>query len=288
MLRPSTRADFAARLDHVVRHIADHLDDPIDLDSLAAVAHASRFHFQRMYRLFLGETPDQTVRRLRLHRAAAELGQGDSPLAGIAARAGYSSAEAFSRAFSQAYGSPPAAFRAQRRSCDMPSTPALPADPGAQPMDDVVIAPFPAVRLAGLPHRGSYQAIGATFERVYAAAAGANLLARGARTIGVYWDDPDSQPEETLRSFAGVSIAAEGAVPAGLEVMTIDAGVGASLVFQGPYADLHRAYRHLFMEWLPGSGREPADAPAFEEYLNDPRRLPPARWRTRITLPLRA
>ena len=42
----------------------------------------------------------------------------------------------------------------------------------------------------------------------------------------------------------------------------------------------------LYGTWLPGSGEEPADAPAMEDYLNDCRTLPPAAWLTEILLPL--
>jgi AraC family transcriptional regulator len=31
---------------------------------------------------------------------------------------------------------------------------------------------------------------------------------------------------------------------------------------------------------------EPADRPCFEEYLNNPKELPPAEWRTDICVPL--
>ena len=48
------------------------------------------------------------------------------------------------------------------------------------------------------------------------------------------------------------------------------------------------AYRWLLGTWLPGSGREPADAPIFEAYLDDPRDTAPAALRTDIHLPLRA
>ena len=55
----------------------------------------------------------------------------------------------------------------------------------------------------------------------------------------------------------------------------------------GPYAELDRAYTWLFGDWLPESGEEAADAPAVEEYLNDPRTVSPAELRTDIWLPLR-
>jgi AraC family transcriptional regulator len=62
----------------------------------------------------------------------------------------------------------------------------------------------------------------------------------------------------------------------------------ASVLHKGPYAELETPYRYLFREWLPQSGEEAGDHACFEEYLNNPRELPPSEWLTRISLPLRA
>ena len=67
---------YASRIQRVVDHLAEHLDDPLDLESLARVAHFSPYHFHRIYRGILGETVHDTVRRLRLQRAAIDLPRG--------------------------------------------------------------------------------------------------------------------------------------------------------------------------------------------------------------------
>ena len=59
---------------------------------------------------------------------------------------------------------------------------------------DVTIETVPKLRLATLPHRGDYQKIGASFERLFAWAGGLGLLRPGVRMIGIYYDDPDSKP----------------------------------------------------------------------------------------------
>jgi AraC family transcriptional regulator len=104
--------------------------------------------------------------------------------------------------------------------------------------------------------------------------------------FGVYYDSPGAVATANLRSFAGLT-APEGYRPEGdLRVEEIRPGVAASLVHKGPYAELSRAYDYLYCEWLPASGREPADAPPFEEYLNNPREVPPLEWLTRVSIPL--
>src|SRR5688572_3445171 len=110
--RTTTRSDYAIRLERVFRWLADHLDDTLDLTVLAEVACLSPYHFHRVYRSMQGETVADTVRRLRLHRAAVELITGELPVTRVARRAGYGSQAAFTRAFRAAYGVPPARYRA--------------------------------------------------------------------------------------------------------------------------------------------------------------------------------
>ncbi len=104
MNKPLTARDYHRRIDLVIAHIGAHLDDPLDLDALAAVACFSPYHFHRIYRSVMGETAAETMRRLRLHRASGEIIQSTTPVARIARRAGYGSVAAFTRAFTSAYG----------------------------------------------------------------------------------------------------------------------------------------------------------------------------------------
>lgn len=103
--------DYERRLQRVVDHIHDHPSGDLSLDALAEVAALSRFHFHRVYTAIVGETAANTVRRMRLHRAAVALVQGTEAVAIIARRVGYPNQISFSRAFAGHYGLSPAAFR---------------------------------------------------------------------------------------------------------------------------------------------------------------------------------
>ena len=67
------QANYVKRLTRVTSFIYDHLDDDLDLQSLADVAALSPHHWHRIYHAIYGETVVATARRLRLQRAAAEL-----------------------------------------------------------------------------------------------------------------------------------------------------------------------------------------------------------------------
>jgi AraC-like DNA-binding protein len=71
----------------------------------------SRFHFQRMFMRYLGESPGELRRRLLLERAAHALHTSDRSITHIAFDAGYDSLEGFSRAFRRAYGISPSHYR---------------------------------------------------------------------------------------------------------------------------------------------------------------------------------
>jgi AraC family transcriptional regulator len=282
MTKPLTVLDYSRRIERVVEHIADHLDEPLDLQRLAAVACFSPYHFHRIYRAMTGETAADTLRRLRLHNAAGELVQGLAPLTAIAEQAGYRSTAAFTRAFRGSYGVPPAAYRRQGRLVP-PSR--FPTDTETA-MYEVSIHALPPVRLVALRHGGSYLEIGTTFERLFAWAAGRGLMGPQTRAIGIYYDDPDGTPAAALRSDAGIGVDADVALEDGLRLIEVPGSRHAVLHHKGPYAELNKAYRWLYRDWLTSSGEHCADRPIFEEYLNNPRTLPPEQWLTDICLPL--
>ncbi|MCC6946228.1 MAG: AraC family transcriptional regulator [Bradyrhizobiaceae bacterium] len=283
MTKPETRIDYGRRVARVSEHIAGNLDAILDVEQLAAVAYFSPWHFHRIYRETTGETVADTVRRLRLHRAAVELTRDTAPLERIAKRAGYGTLAAFSRAFAADYGVPPGAYRQRGRL--LPPSPQQRKEPVV--MYEVEIAPFAGVRLAAVEHRGDYQEIGRAFDRIFAWAAPRGLLGPATRSIGIYYDDPESVPLKELRADAGLVVAADVQPEGDLRMIEIPSLLCASVVHKGPYAELERPYRFLFREWLPKSGRDPADHPCFEEYLNNPRELPPSEWLTRVYLPVR-
>jgi AraC family transcriptional regulator len=89
-----------ARLRLVATHIDAHLTAPVCLDELADIAHLSRFHFERVFKDYAGESPLARVRRLRLLAARRRIEEGyDGSMLQLALESGYASAEAFSRAF---------------------------------------------------------------------------------------------------------------------------------------------------------------------------------------------
>lgn len=95
----------------VLVHIEDHLDEPLPLADLAAIAGFSPHHFHRIFRLVTGEAPKEYLRRLRLERAVSRMKVSPDNVLQIALEAGFKTHETFTRAFARRFGINPSQFR---------------------------------------------------------------------------------------------------------------------------------------------------------------------------------
>jgi len=111
---------FARFVDALASTLDDH---DASGEALASRVHLSRFHFDRLVSAAAGEPPATFRRRVLLERAAHRLITTDDDLLRVALDAGYSSHEAFTRAFARAYGQAPSRWRQQptRFQIDAPS-----------------------------------------------------------------------------------------------------------------------------------------------------------------------
>ena len=275
--------NYEERLARVTAYIHDHMDDQLDLNRLAEVACLSPHHWHRVYHAIHGETIAATVRRLRLHRAAGYLANSAMTIEEIAERSGYKNLQSFTRIFGSVYGLPPAQYR---RNGSHTRFHQQERERGSA-MYDVVIKKLPAMQAVGVDHVGSYMEIGKAFEALYRWLGARNLIGPEMRMVGLYHDDPSPVPEEELRSRACVLVDKVLPVETPVEPTEIAGGSYAVLRHKGPYADMRAPYQWLYGTWLLQSGKEIADGPILEEYLNNPRDTPPTELLTEICLPLR-
>lgn len=279
---PQMNVPYQDRIFRVIDHIYANPGADLRLDELADMAAMSRFHWHRVFRAVTGETLADAVRRIRIGRAAYWLISNDWPIGHVARACGYPNLQSFTRLFAEIHGLTPAAYR--KRGALV--SPMRPEPQGDHPMFPVTIKSLPARRLAALPHKGAYHAIGASFEKAGAVFATRNLAAHIQGMIGVFLDDPSAIPEPLLRSHAGVIVAPDFPMPAPLVEVLVPAGRHAVMTYTGPYAGLSAAYDYLYCTWLPGSGQEVGSAPVFEHYLNSPATTAPEKLQTEVCLPL--
>jgi AraC family transcriptional regulator len=273
-VRASTTEAYYERILRTLVFIQQHLDEELDLETLAGVACFSSFHFHRIFRGMVGESVAEHIRRLRLERAAQRLKSTERPVTDIAFEAGYEAHEAFTRAFRARFGNSPSEFR---------DTHPLPE--GREPIS-VTVQRFEAMKVAFVRHVGPFHEVGSAWGTVMAFAGMRGLFGAHTRAIGIIHDDPDITAPEKLRYDAAVTIVTEIQPEGAIGVQEIPAREYVVARHRGPYERISETYARICGEWLPASGRELAAAPALEFYLNAPQFTKPEDLLTDACLPL--
>jgi AraC family transcriptional regulator len=278
-MRRTTVDDYERRMLRVQHALSERLDEEIAPAEFARIASFSLHHFHRIFRARVGESVMQHVRRLRLERAARRLRGTDDRILDLALEAGFSSHEAFTRAFADQFGVPPSDFRAQpnaRVAAHLAST-------WGAPIAAVTVREEPSLRVAFMRHRGGYAGIEAFWAAMYGW-----VHARGLRggLFGVCPDDPEVTIEEHLRFDACVVVDdgfTLGPDDGANGLAEIPAGTYAVGLHVGPFERLSETYLDVIGRWFPASGYELApDAPVIEHYLDDPSVTPAAQLRTEV------
>ncbi len=259
-------------LNHALGYIEDHLDESIDVSEVARAACCSAYHFQRLFTAVTDVTPSEYIRRRRLTLAAIELQRSDARVIDIAVQYGYTSADAFTRAFTALHGVTPSKARAPGTSLK-----AYPRMTIALTIKGVVAMNYriedrPAFRVVGVKERFPAD-IEVSFRELPKMWARCN----SDGTSQAIWQLQDGQPCGCLGICADMSdnrfdywiaVATSKECPPGLSEMVIPASTWAIFEVTGamPKA-LQDVNRRIYAEWFPASGYTHAPTPDFELYF---------------------
>ncbi|MFJ2234070.1 effector binding domain-containing protein [Streptomyces sp. NPDC087859] len=250
------------RLNQAMEYIEDRLDQRIEAADVARTALTSEYHLRRMFSALAGMPLSEYIRRRRLTIAGAEVLAGDRTLLEIAVRYGYTSGEAFARAFRAMHGVGPG--EARRTGAALESQPRLSfrltvEGSGSMRYRIVEKDEFRVVgRKVRVPlvHEGMNPAI-VDFIR----GLGQETLRRiedlsdqePQGVLGVSDNLDPSRAEGTeLDYYHGVVSAA--AVPDDMEALTVPAGTWAVFENSGPFPQaLQYLWRDVFTQWFPSN-----------------------------------
>ena len=157
-----TSPAYAGRFQRVCLYIERHLDEPLSLETLSAIAHSSPYHFHRQFTACSGVPLYRYIQWLRLRRACWRLAfRPQDKIIDIALDAGFQNPESFSRAFRAAFAQSPSQFRQQPDWQEWHRRVPKHTLQEQHPMV-VKIVQFPETQVAMLRHRGSPDLVNAT------------------------------------------------------------------------------------------------------------------------------
>lgn len=272
--------DNRDRMAAAIAFIEEHLFDELSLGGIAEAAGLSPYHFHRTFQALAGEPPAEYLKKRRLDAAAGFLAETDRRIIDIAVDCGYSSQEAFSRAFAAAFGWPPGLFRALKpprrryRRID-----ALGGEPTRFPPAPPRFETLPERRVFGLGktivmegYAGARPIMGLWKE--FCARWTADLApAAELYGLGVYALDGPVPEGGAFEYFACAPLGPGAPVPPGYDERTIPGGLYAVFEYDGPARRTKDAFDHIFGRWFPDAPFRLRSGPdgsiGFERYLPD-------------------
>lgn len=302
--RLSTREDYSLRINIIVEYINNHLDENIDLETLAAISNFSPYHFHRIVKAFLGEPIGAFITRMRVE-TAARLRYTDMPVKDIAYHVGYNVPSSLSKVFKLFYGISPINYKNNKTYTIMKP---LTINSNMELKERTVnLAPKQAIyiRLIGDYMKNDYclawqklwgyvRELGmfsAEMECICNDKDKSDIIGRMLREgkiehLCIYHDDPKVTKDNRLRTDVCLTLPKEVKPKGEIGVKQIQGGRYAIYCYQGPYNNLGTVYDTIYGKYLPESGYQLDSRPGFEVYINDPECTVPEKLQTEICVPI--
>ena len=282
-MRTITYNDYIQRINKVVAYINDHLDESLDLKTLAEVAALSEFHFHRVFKALKGESIGAHISRLRIEAAARLLRYSALSIEDIAFNIGYEAPAALSKAFKNQYGITPTQYRTNKDIYIMKKEIINP-DLALKAPKIMELEPKNLIYVALTGKYGTLD-YGKAYEQLWAVVKSQKLFTKGIESICVSYDDPKITEASLQRSEVSLAIHKPAHPEGEVSCKTLAGGKYAVFFYQGSYSHLSAVY-DAAMRWVIDSEYEVREEPTFEKYLNDSRRTAQEKLKTEVYIPI--
>jgi AraC family transcriptional regulator len=267
-------------MNQALAYIEANLADEIDFKQVERLALCSDYHFRRMFSFLAGVTLSDYIRRRRLTLAALDLVQQDTRVIDTALKYGYTSPDAFARAFHMLHGVNPAEAKSSGKLLKAYPRMTFQLTIRGGTAMNYRLEEKAAFRMVGIMKRvkliytGINPEIAAMWESMNQATVQtleqlSNVEPRGLINASTNFSEGRLNEGE-LDHYIGVATTQE--APAHLAQLEVPAGTWAVFEAVGPFPDtLQNIWGRIYAEWFPGSGYELGEGPEIlwvedEEY----------------------
>lgn len=278
-----TYNDYIQRINKVVAYINNHLDETLDLKTLANEAALSDFHFHRIFKALKGEAIGGYITRLRLEATARLLRYTALTIEEIAFNIGYETPASLSKAFKKQYGISPTEYRTNKDTYIMKKE-IINLDLALKAPKIVILEPKNLIYVALTGAYGSLD-YGKAYEQLWAVIKAQKLFTKGIESICISYDDPKITEGSLQRSDVCLAIHKPATPQQEVSCKTLAGGKYAVFFYQGCYENLSQVY-DTAVRWVIDQQYTLREEPFFEKYLNDARRTPKEKLKTEIYIPI--
>lgn len=286
--------DSLKRMNEALDYIEDNLTNDIDFKEVAKLAFCSEYHFQRMFSFLAGVTLSEYIRRRRLTKAAFELNQSNTKIIDVAVKYGYSSADAFTRAFQNLHGITPSEARNNGHSLKAyPKMTFQLSIQGGSEMNYRIVEKE-AFHIVGIKKRvpiifnGVNPEIAAMWKSLDSNTISklkelSNVEPLGLLSASTNFSEGRMAEQGELDHYIGVATTTE--CPADLSKLEVPALTWAVFEAVGPFPNtLQNIWGRIYSEWFPSSNYELAEGP--EILWNESKEVTAPNFRSEIWIPI--
>ncbi len=248
-------------------YIYNYIDSDINIDTLAQELMVSRFHLQRVFKEQMGMNIYESIKSIRLQKAASLLlTNSGSTITEVANMCGYSSQTSFIRVFKERFSMTPTTWRKggfKRYTSQVISSSATASISQAnfEALEPAIVKQ-PEIKAYYIRHKGYSKKVKQVWQKLQAWVYTNNV--EEYDSIGLYHDNPIVTP---LHSCYYVASIAPKVIKENFETrlpfFTIPSGIFAKFDVSGKYGDILKLIEWAYQEWLPQSGYEATTLPSY-------------------------
>lgn len=284
-----------------VEFVERHLQEELTVQDVARHVGVSNWHFQRIFRDYVGETVGAYLRKRRLSEALALVRKAEKKIIDLALDFQFGSAEAFSRAFKAEFGCSPLQFRQsgqkivpfrkarlQRRQLQYLKY-ELEFSPEIRRIEASWVMGLPVSFVSPLADPHAYMAVIPAHWREFVRREPEIALRMANVKVGIIEGvaSPRHHVHDDMMDYiAGVPVTAPSEPPAGLLCREIPAGTYAVFRGTGFHEQTQFLVEYVYSTWLPQSDYKRAEGLEFTWLDHRTQPLDPATSRVDYYLPV--
>jgi len=279
-----THQQYYKSVNKALTYINQHLSSDLNLKDLAQEANISEYHFHRIFRSVMSESPGNYIQRLRLEKAAFLLQTTQLPIAEIAEQTGYTSTQSLSKAFKKKYGLSPIAHRTKPSDLTVPMRrPITRLDISPEIKE---IGPKTVLTLQVPDPFNDENSFVNTWQKLLKFAGLDGIPGKETQYFSLSYDlSPITHPDY-CRVYVCVNNENLPKAKGKYGIQTIPGGRYAVFTHKGPHSELELLYCNIYRFWIPNSEYCLRDSLHFERYLNNPDVTDETEWMTEVYIPV--
>lgn len=262
-----TQYEYCSAFIKCLLYINNHLSSKLTVNDIAAVAGKSIYHFHRLFKNAMKETPAGYIRRLRLERAVFDILMTNDSLDAIADNVGYQTRNSLIKSLQKVYGISPTQWRISAKSQKDTLNPEqyIEVQPVIKTLNPVTLLYTPVIN--AYTNKDSFLE---TWKLILGFTGLDGEPHQGIDYLSIVDDCSIITAHEKIRIYACITGLDHIQPFSVFRLMKHIGGLYAVFPFQGNYGHITKVYEYIYRKWIYEVNYVLRDTTFYEKYIVAP------------------